>query len=191
MRKVIGLTAGMAALLMAPAATATIGVFGDAPTGVIEVQEGKPANDRITVTAVFPDGIYITDTAGVDFTDTPCSQVDAQTALCTVPGTNGMNFNIERGNDRITVDLPADPALAAFRYRYRLGEGNDRFSGGIYNDEVTSGIGRDRLSGGGGNDKLSGGKGNDRLDGGEGEDSCNGGPDKDQANSCESVKGIP
>jgi Ca2+-binding RTX toxin-like protein len=179
------------ALVAAPAAVGAVSLFGYRNTGVIEIQETSPAADKMTVTARFPDGLYFTDSAGISGTDAPCSQVDAQTALCTVPGTTGLNFNLERKNDRVAVDLPSDPALELFRYKYALGDGNDRFSGGIYPEEVSSGVGKDRLVGGAGNDSLSGGKDADRLDGGDGEDACNGGPDKDQATSCESVKGIP
>lgn len=189
-----GWIAGLAmvtGLAAAPTAMAAVSVEGDFATRVISISETSKGPDRVTLGAVLGDGFYIQDTAGFNSVAPPCAAVDAQTARCPVGDTAGLDFNLAEKNDRVTVDLPPDPTLEAIRYRYRLGAGNDRFTGGLAAEDVRSGIGKDRLAGGAGNDRLSGGKDADRLDGGDGEDSCNGGPDKDQANACELVKGIP
>ena len=191
MRGLIAGLAMVAGLATAPTAMAALSVSGDFATRVISISETSKAADRVTVGAVLGDGFYILNSAGFNSVGPPCASVDAQTARCPVGDTAGLDFNLAEKNDRVTVDLPPDPTLEAIRYRYRLGAGNDRFTGGLVGEDIRSGIGNDRLAGGAGNDRLSGGKDADRLDGGDGDDSCNGGPDKDQANACESEKGIP
>jgi Ca2+-binding RTX toxin-like protein len=64
-----------------------------------------------------------------------------------------------------------------------LGDGNDKFTGGLSLDSPTGGNGNDRLDGNANNDTLVGNAGKDKLKGGDGVDTLNGGADADKMDS--------
>jgi len=74
-----------------------------------------------------------------------------------------IEFILIGGDDVVTAsDITAET--------YRLGEGNDTFTGNGLNDTVDGQAGDDILNGGSGDEILTGGLGNDIVDGGAGDD---------------------
>jgi Ca2+-binding RTX toxin-like protein len=71
------------------------------------------------------------------------------------------------GREQILTDIPVDRIINVVE---KLGDINDRFSGGEQNDVIHGGTGNDNLKGRVGNDILVGKQGNDFLGGGSGDD---------------------
>lgn len=90
----------------------------------------------------------------------------------TLPDTgNSQRFRMRDGDDRFTGN--------AMREEVYGGQGNDTLSGNDGNDTIYGEVGDDSLSGGNGYDTLYGGDGNDALDGGAFYDLLEGGIGKD------------
>ena len=172
-------------------ANAAVSIEGDPATFAISIVESEPGKDRVSLETDQTLGFVITDLDGIPSVGFPCESLSPTVASCPVGDTTELFFNLAEKNDRVFIFLPEDPTVDAIRYVYRLGAGNDRFTGGVVGENVRSGIGDDRLKGNEGDDFLSAGKGDDELDGGSGDDTCNGGPNRDGAKACEQVKGIP
>ena len=95
-----------------------------------------------------------------------------------------LRINGGRGDDQITVNLPAEDNIKCV---LEGGAGNDTLVGSDGRDVLFGGIGRDNLSGGAGDDVLWGGTGNDILDGGAGDDRLYGGAGDDVLKDPEGV----
>ncbi|HEX8158446.1 MAG TPA: calcium-binding protein [Solirubrobacteraceae bacterium] len=104
---------------------------------------------------------------------TATSETAPARASCPARGVASVELHGGDGNDAISVETGAVPAVLA-------GEsGDDRLVGGTGADQIDGGEGADLLAGRSGNDVLAGGAGADRLGGGPGDDNVMGGTGDD------------
>ncbi|SDL83314.1 calcium-binding protein [Nonomuraea jiangxiensis] len=94
-----------------------------------------------------------------------CASVTKNEVVCEAEGVTHIAAITRPGDDvvRNRTTLPS---------RVSLGDGDDRFIGGLDTDQVSGGNGDDRLAGIAGDDVLLGDAGQDSANGGDGTDKC-------------------
>lgn len=133
--------------------------------------------------------LVVNDSAGISSFPADCHRLLATAVMCPLSSYDDVSFFTGPGNDVVTSGLPtypnltidqiASPDVAVF-VNATLGQGRDRFVGGIGTDAAAGGPGRDRLVGGDGNDLFNGNAGNDRIFGGDGTDELFGNAGRDR-----------
>jgi hypothetical protein len=161
------LLVALACLLVAPASADAAFVVSYEAHGVSYFAAADERND---LTISLADGVYrVADEGATIQPGEGCRLTDGsgRRAECDVLGDGPQALvQLEDGDDRARVSLPAVQRNLFKRVRVSGGPGDDRLEGGGTVDELDGAEGTDELIGAGEADVLTGGFGDDRLEGG-------------------------
>ncbi|WP_026910244.1 calcium-binding protein [Patulibacter minatonensis] len=172
------LVVGSVAAVPATASAAGTATFDGS---VLRVGEASPGEQNAITIGIQEEGLVEVSDFGAVTAGPGCApkETETTTAVCPLPP-GGVEVVTGGGDDTVgTYYSPVVRPLADGALRVDLGDGNDRFLGGVTGEVVSGGAGNDDLKGGLGGDTLDGGAGDDTVEGQEGADVVRGGDGND------------
>jgi Ca2+-binding RTX toxin-like protein len=178
MRRIVTLTAALAALAVPQVATAATATTAD---GNLRYTAAAGEVNNATFARVSGDTFRVTELGATITAGTGCNQESPNVVTCTTRAGRPIIARLGDQNDTATSTTSRSVQLFGEDGNDRLAgaSGRDTLDGGNGDDVLTGGSSADRLRGGGGNDQLFGNSNNDNLQGGDGNDLIDGGNGND------------